>query len=123
LNSKINTLAKGKKFKVCEIEKGKKSEVKEFFSKLNKADKDRILQKINYIADNGPPKNEEKFRYEGDGIYAIKQNQVRIYCFFDSGKMIILTHGFMKKDKKANPNQLEKAKNIKNYYFKYLKKG
>ncbi|HAO21576.1 MAG TPA: hypothetical protein DCQ37_14600 [Desulfobacteraceae bacterium] len=116
-------LAKGKKFDIFEIEKNAKSEVRTFFKTLDSKDKERLLKKIEYIADNGAPKNEEKFRHEGDGIYAIKHNQIRIYCFFDSGRMILLTHGFIKKQQKADPNQLKRAKKIKEIYDNSLKKG
>lgn len=121
MSTNINKLAQGTKFGVFEIKKNDESEISNFFLKLNANDKNRIMRQINHIADNGPLNNIEKFRHEGDGIYAIKQNQIRIYCFFHAGKMIILTHGFIKKSRKPDPKQLEKAIDIKNCYLSSLK--
>ncbi len=75
-----------------------------------------LIAKIKSIAENGPMKNNEKFRHEGDQIFSIKQNQIRVYCFFDQYKMIVLTHGFIKKSRKADPKQLTKAIKIRDEY-------
>ena len=91
--------------------------MKEFIQALPEKEKNILISKIYSIAENCPPHNREKFRNEGDNIYAIKQNQIRVYCFFDQGKMIILTHGFMKNSRKADPEQLIKAKKIREKYL------
>ncbi|NTW35563.1 MAG: hypothetical protein HGB17_05450 [Syntrophobacteraceae bacterium] len=46
------------------------------------------------------------------------QDQVRVYCFFDAGRVILLTHGALKKQKKANPEDLKRAKRLREAYLK-----
>jgi hypothetical protein len=52
----------------------------------------------------------------------VKDGQVRVYCFFDKGRIIILTNGDIKKKKKADPGELKKAKKLRNAYKAYLEK-
>lgn len=40
----------------------------------------------------------------------------RIFCFFDEGKLIILTNGFQKKTQKTPKQEIEKALKIKQQY-------
>lgn len=77
----------------------------------------RLFRLIEHMADQGAPHNEQKFRLEEDGIYAIKHGQVRIYCFFDAGRIILLTHGTIKKKKKADPEDLKRAKHLRQAYL------
>lgn len=109
-------IADGRKLSVWEIVIDQTSEVAKLYQTLLEKEKRTLTAKINSIAENGVPKNIEKFRHEGDGIFAIKQNQIRIYCFFDHDKMIVLTHGFIKKSQKADPKQLNKAVRIREKY-------
>jgi hypothetical protein len=53
--------------------------------------------------------NITKFRHEGDGIYAFKPKPDRFLCFFLSGKKIIITNAFMKKQDKIPPTEKKKA--------------
>lgn len=53
----------------------------------------------------------------GNRCYAIKQGQVRIYCFFDVGRVILLTHGTIKKQQKADPEDLKRAKRLRKAYL------
>jgi mRNA-degrading endonuclease RelE of RelBE toxin-antitoxin system len=110
---KINPLITGDKFTVCEILRDGKSDLQKFFNKLENNIKAETIQLIEYIAKYGPPRNSTKFRHEKDGIWAIKPKQVRIYCFYDKNNLIILTNGAIKKSRKANPEDLEKAIRLK----------
>lgn len=116
MNLKREKIAKGDKFTVWEIVIDQVSEFRKLVQTLSKKEKRILFSKIESIANHGPLKNEEKFKHEGDGIYAIKQNQIRIYCFFDQDKIFVLTHGFIKKSQKADPKQLSKAINIRAKY-------
>jgi phage-related protein len=40
----------------------------------------------------------------------------RIFCFFDSGKLIIIANGFQKKTQKTPKQEIEKALKIKQEY-------
>ena len=64
------------------------------------------------IQDNGPPKNEEKFKNFGNNIYELKTRMgSRILCFFgNSRNSLVLTHGFHKC--KSKQLQVEKRRAI-----------
>jgi len=42
----------------------------------------------------------------------------RILCFFDKGKIIILTHGFIKKAQKTPINEIKRAEEYRTDYLK-----
>ena len=60
----------------------------------------------------------------GDGIFELRfglgNNEYRVLYFYDKNikSTIILTHGFIKKSKKTPKNELNRAKKIRNQYYK-----
>ncbi|SPF42639.1 conserved hypothetical protein [Syntrophobacter sp. SbD1] len=111
-------VARGKKFTICEIELNGSSTLKEFTQTLTGDQVAGTIAIVRYIADNGTPENTSKFNYEGEQIWAIKYDQVRIYCFFDAGCLLILTNGVIKKGQKADPNDLKRAKKLRKAYLR-----
>jgi len=76
----------------------------------------KVLALLKYIVERGTPHNEEKFRPEGEGIYALKTSEVRLYGFFDGQKLIVLTHGFKKfgrGGKKVQARERKRAEQIR----------
>ena len=77
------------------------------------------------ILDVGPPRNQEKFKSIGDGIYELKtRGGVRILAFFGGElleRSIVLTHGFKKPQKRVLKREKEKAlrwyRDYSNGYF------
>ncbi len=55
-----------------------------------------------------------------NGLYEIRVQHggdiFRIFCFFHSGKLIILSNGFQKKTQKTPPQEITKALKIKQEY-------
>ena len=55
-----------------------------------------------------------------DGLYEIRvqfgDDIFRIFCFFDEGKLVVLTNGFQKKTQKTPKKEIEKALKIKEEY-------
>ena len=45
-------------------------------------------------------------------------NIYRIFCFFEKGSIIILTHGFIKKTQKTPPEEIRKAEEYRSDYLK-----
>lgn len=41
----------------------------------------------------------------------------RVFCFFDEGRLIILTNGFQKKTQKTQKQEIERALKIKKEYY------
>ena len=110
-------IAEGAAFSILEIVKGSRSYVEDFFHELPIDTRIGLIRLIEYIADQGTPRDKRKFRHEEDGIYAIKQGQARIYCFFDAGLVILLSHGTIKKKEKADPEDLKRAKRLRKAYL------
>jgi phage-related protein len=97
-----------------------------FYSKQPSKVKDKIdyvLELIKY--EDRVPKKFLKFLAGTDGLYEIKVNTVfsniRIFCFFDEGKLIVLTNCFIKKTKKTPRKKIELAIRLKKQYFKNKK--
>ncbi|MBN2892338.1 MAG: type II toxin-antitoxin system RelE/ParE family toxin [Bacteroidales bacterium] len=60
-----------------------------------------------------------------DGLYEIRiktsSDIYRIFCCFDSGRIVVLFNGFQKKSQKTPIREIEKALKIKEDYFKNKK--
>lgn len=94
-------------------------------------DQDLLVQeKIEYVfkvirtVDRVP----EKFlkHIEGtDGLYEIRIKKssdiYRIFCCFDSGRIVILFNGFQKKSQKTPRKEIDKGLGLKDEYFKQKK--
>lgn len=93
--------------------------VREFINGLKGSSREKLWAILKRIAEHCPPRNIEKFRALGDGIFEIKSYQVRILCFFEKGQMIILTHGFIKKSSKTPPSEIERAKRLRDIYKRW----
>jgi len=114
---KTRLIAEGAAFSIHEILRNGRSYVEEFIKTLQEDTRDRLIRLIERLADKGMLRNDQKFRLEEEGIFAIKQGQVRVYCFFDAGRVIILTHGTIKKRQKADPEDLKRAKRLRDAYL------
>ncbi len=57
-----------------------------------------------------------------DGIFELRtifgNNITRLFYFFDEGKIVIITHGIIKKTEKTPPDEIEYALEAKRTYFK-----
>lgn len=86
----------------------------EFFDELEAnlvKDRDRMLNLLEKVAVNGPPKhNIEASRSLEDGIYELKRGSLRVLWFYDSGRVIVCTHGFVKKGQKTPRQEIDTAK-------------
>lgn len=79
------------------------------FDELDRERKLKAFELFMVMAKVGKILNITKFRHEGDGIYAFKPKPDRFLCFFYSGKKIIITNAFEKKQDKLSPNEKKKA--------------
>jgi len=70
------------------------------------------------IAENGPPRNEEKSRKLSKNIYELKHKQIRLFYFFDSGRLIIVANGAPKPSKKALKQHVATAERRRQAYIK-----
>jgi phage-related protein len=93
--------------------------------------KDKKVQtKINYVFDlvRYEPQVPIKFfkKLEGwDGLFEIRvitaQLSIRILCFLDEGRLVVLTNGFLKKTQKTPRKEIELAIRLREEYLKEKK--
>jgi len=103
-------------------ERGESSALK-YFEKLSTSRRKKIVH-LWYLLGGGVPRlNKEKFRYEGNKIYAIKASQDRFLCFFFDGSKIIMTNAYEKKSAKMPKRVKEKALNARKSYKKRCQEG
>lgn len=100
-----------------------KSPAKDYFNELDFHRKKKFDFLITCMGDIGTIQNEEKFRNEGDQIYAFKPSPDRFLCFFFRGAKIIITNGFEKKVDKLPAREKAKALLYKEDYVQRVNGG
>jgi hypothetical protein len=95
----------------------------EYFEELSFARKKKLWHLLRILGDLGKLLNEEKFRYEGDQVYALKPHPDRFLCFFFEGSKIIITNAYEKKTAKMPVQEKRKALQAKAEYIERISKG
>jgi|ERR1700733_12181102 len=99
-----------------------KSQAKEYFDGLDRERQLDVFTLFQTMANVGEIRNIQKFRHEGDKIYAFKPKPDRFLCFFFSGKKIVITNAFEKKQDKLPQNEKKKAQTYQIDYISRVKK-
>ena len=96
------------------------SKVYGYFERCEPITQASLLFLIKRIADTRIIYDKTKFRIEDkkNKIYAFKPKQERFFCFFFSGKTIIITSAYRKKRQKLDRRELAKANKIRDQYLK-----
>jgi len=96
-----------------------------FVNFYNAQDK-KIQEKIEYVLDlvrfeRQVPKKFFKYLNGTNGIYEIRVittfKSIRILCFFDEGKLVVLTNCFLKKTQKTPAKEIRLAERLKKEYL------
>jgi phage-related protein len=95
----------------------------EYYKELSFQQQNKLDYLFEVLSNSGKIRNEEKFRYEGDQIYAFKPAPNRFLCFFYEGSRVIVTNAYVKKTDKMPPREKTKAIIAKADYIKRYKKG
>lgn len=93
----------------------------DFFSELEAgAEKDgrRMLRLLDRIASQGPPRNTEISHQLDRDIWELIQGRIRVLWFYDEGKVVICSHGFIKKSRKAPQRAIQRARRDRQAYFR-----
>lgn len=99
------------------------SQAKEYFEELEGGQQDKAMNLFQLMGNVGKILNKEKFRNEGNHIYAFKIKPDRFLCFFAEDKRVIITNGFTKKTDKLPKNEKERAVSFMKDYTKRVKEG
>jgi hypothetical protein len=91
----------GRAHDIYVLEDGGACQVRDFFDEIEmtaRAEFQKLVRLIDRISEHGTIRNEQKFKLLQDKIWEFKTpGGVRLLCFFDSGRLVILTNGFKKK--------------------------
>lgn len=98
-----------------------KSYFEEFFIKQKSKVQDKIIWSFDLIEElPRVPETYLKHIENTDGLYEIRVKHgsdiYRIFCFFDEGKLVVLSNGFQKKTQKTTNQEIVKALKIKEEY-------
>ena len=108
----------GKKFTIdWYFDKNGKSVVYEYFIEATEDLQDKFLILAKKMGDFGKIYDINKFRHEGDGIYAFKPQPDRYLAFFVVDKKIIVTNAFYKKTDKLPQSEKDLALKYKENYL------
>ena len=93
----------------------------EFFTFLKQnepAELPKLTALLTFTAENGPPRNEQKFKQiEGTpGLFEFKTTSARVFCFFDEGSVIVCCSGLVKKKGRHSPQDIKTASAWKDAY-------
>lgn len=83
----------------------------EFFDGLSKLDKAKLMALFVIAGDHGRFCNPEKFGDLGGGLYEFKSSQIRMPFAYATSerRLILVTHGFIKKRDKAPKEEIARA--------------
>lgn len=95
--------------------------MEDFLNSLDKKMRAKVLRTITLLMDNGNILGMPHSKYIQDGIFELRTqvgNYISrvMYFFFDGGKAV-LTHGFIKKQQKTPPQEIERAKAYRKEYL------
>ncbi len=98
----------------------------DFFSSLSpnrQRDGDRILALLDRVSQTGPPRITDISHQIRGEIFEFVQGQLRVLWFYDEGRFVICTHGFIKKSRKTPHREISKAESLWERYLEAKSKG
>jgi hypothetical protein len=84
----------------------------------------KLVRIIDYMADAGPPKDEEKSKRLREGIFEFRtKGGLRLLWFYDEGRVVICVNGYIKQGQKIPNAEIDAAIQWKNKYFTAKRSG
>lgn len=97
---------------------GKRCFAQEYIDGLQRNERVKLLALLEHTSQNGPPKNKEKFNQIENGLLEFKSFQDRLFCFYQPGNTIVLTHGFRKKKTRLPRREINKGIRLMQQYLR-----
>ena len=98
-----------------------------FIKSLNMKMKAKVVANLNLLEEYGNLAREPLSKEPDDGIFELRTIEgsdiVRILYFFDKGKIIIATNGFVKKKQKTPKSEIDLAKKRRTDYYRRKEDG
>lgn len=97
----------------------------DFFLSLSPLEQAKLQQLFDYIAATGKIRNPERFKKVEDrsDLFEFKNHQIRMPCFWEHGKRLVVTHGFMKKQDRTPVAEIKRAIEIRDAHRAFVKGG
>jgi phage-related protein len=100
----------------------------DFLAKLKRDDQDefaRLRALLDRTAEHGTVRNEQKLRFfKEEKVFEFKtRGGVRVMAFWDEGRVIICSHGFLKKSQKTPSGELDRAVTARTEYLGAKQRG
>jgi phage-related protein len=86
-------------------------------------DSRRMLRLLERVAQQGPPRNTDVSHQIGDSLWEFIQGQLRVLWFYDEGRIVVCSHGFVKKGRKAPRGEIARARESQDQYRWARRKG
>lgn len=90
-----------------------KCQARAYYEALEVAERAKALALFKRMADHGKIFDETKFRQETKKLYTFKPQPHRFFCFFVTGRRIVIVSAYQKQGDKAPPREIERAENLR----------
>jgi phage-related protein len=68
-----------------------------------------MLRLLSFAAEQGPPRNVEISHKISGEIWELIAGRLRVLWFYDEGRLVVCSHGFVKRTRKTPPGEIERA--------------
>src|SRR6266566_816727 len=111
-------IRQGNAFTVYALEENGLCKLRDFLDAIPNRDLGVLMRLIDYIVNTGTLRNTEQSKQIGDKLFELRTTGgVRVFYFYDAGRLAICTNGYIKKTDKLDPGEVDKAKILR---MKYL---
>lgn len=76
-----------------------------------------MLRLLAFVAEQGPPRNVELSHKIAGDIWELIAGRLRVLWFYDEGRTVVCTHGFVKRTKKTPTGEIERAQQAYGAYY------
>ncbi|HWM92248.1 MAG TPA: type II toxin-antitoxin system RelE/ParE family toxin [Thermoanaerobaculia bacterium] len=73
------------------------------------ADGRSMLRLLSFAAQQGPPHNVEVSHKIAGEIWELIAGRLRVLWFYDQGRLVVCSHGFVKRTRKTPPGEIQRA--------------
>ena len=86
-------------------------------------DGDRLLALLERVSQSWPPHNTDISHQIRNEIFEFIQGQLRVLWFYEEGKVILCTHGFLKRSQKTPDREISRAELLRKSYLETENQG
>lgn len=86
-------------------------------------DSDHMLALLERVSQQGPPHNTDVSHQIDGEIWEFIKGRLRLFWFYDEGRVVVCTHGLVKKGQKTPKSDIEQAQQWRNSYLESKQKG